>query len=210
MVTRDSHSRVTAWLKILLPLMALAILSTVFLIARAVDPARELDYADVDGGKPADRRMIVNPRYFGVTGDGVAVTLAAESASTEMARQDSASPDRLRSREVHAEIDIPDGDRIDVYASGLDLDIPENQATFDGDVRIESSNDYTLRAHAVRLALDAGLMSSDTETMFSAPFGHIVADSFRMSDKGKDPHDYVLVFEGGVRMLFNPGKRGVP
>ncbi len=61
MATYDNtYSRVVAWLKILLPLLALAILSTLFLVARTIDPAQNIPYADVDidelDARTADRQ----------------------------------------------------------------------------------------------------------------------------------------------------------
>ncbi len=206
MAIHDSYSRLVSWLKVLLPLMALGILSVVFLIARGVDPAQELRYADVDITELADLQMIRNPRYFGVTSNGAAIRLSAESALPDMARPGSATPERIRGHEARAEIDIPDGDRINVLAGGLDLDVSENLATFSGGVRIESSSGFVLLAEAVRLALDAAQMSSDIPMTFSAPIGRIAADSFQMKEKGGDTSDFVLVFRGGVTMLFDPRK----
>ena len=38
MARADRHTRVVGWLKVALPLAALAILSTLFLVARRIDP----------------------------------------------------------------------------------------------------------------------------------------------------------------------------
>ncbi len=206
MAAPEGSSRVIAWLKILLPLMALAILSTVFLVAHRVDPVHEINYRNIEIAELAGQQMIRNPRYSGVTGNGVAVRLAATSALPEMTGPGSALPDRLQGREAKAEVDIPDGERIDVYADDLDLDVWGNLATFGGGVRIESSNGYVLGTETIRLALDAARMSSDTLTTLSAPIGRIVAHGFNMRKNTDSKGNYVLVFNGGVKMLFEPGK----
>ena len=42
MARADTHTRVVGWLKVALPLAALAILSTLFLVARRIDPEAAL------------------------------------------------------------------------------------------------------------------------------------------------------------------------
>ena len=44
----DRHTRVVGWLKLALPLAALVILSTLFLVADRIDPEDALPYAKVD------------------------------------------------------------------------------------------------------------------------------------------------------------------
>jgi lipopolysaccharide export system protein LptC len=44
----DGYSRLVAWLKIILPLIALGILATLFLVSRTIDPSQTIPYADVD------------------------------------------------------------------------------------------------------------------------------------------------------------------
>ena len=204
MAVQDSYSRVIAWLKILLPLTALAILSTLFLVARVVEPAQELLYSDVDFAELLDQQMIGTPRYFGVTGNGVAVRLSAENASPDLDGQDSVNADRFRGHKVRAEIDIPDGDRIYVYADRLNLDVSEKLATLIGSARIESSNDIVLKSEEMRLVLDEASIFSDRRTEVSAPAGHIVADSFQMKQNEDSGSGFVLVFKGEVIMHFDP------
>ena len=46
---RDNlHSHVMAWLKVLLPMAALALLSTLFLLSRRTDPVTDLPISDVE------------------------------------------------------------------------------------------------------------------------------------------------------------------
>ena len=201
---KDRYSRTVAWLKILLPLMALGILSTIILIARVVEPAQELRFTDVDVAKLTDQQMIGNPVYFGVSRDGVAIQLAAMSALQEMDGSDPNGSDRFRGRSVRAEIDIPQGDRIEVYADSLAVNVEENTAAMIGNVRIESSGDVVLVTEGIRLLLDAAQISSDELTELSAPVGEIVADSFEMVQSGENGTDYILVFRGNVKVLFKP------
>ncbi len=59
MATYDNtYSRVVAWLKVLLPVIALVLLSTMFLISRTIDPSRAIPFANVDvEGMVRDQRI---------------------------------------------------------------------------------------------------------------------------------------------------------
>jgi lipopolysaccharide export system protein LptC len=48
MARADAHTRVVGWLKVALPLIALALLATLFLLADRIDPDDALPYAEVD------------------------------------------------------------------------------------------------------------------------------------------------------------------
>ena len=73
----DRHTRLVGWLKVILPLTALAILSTLFLVARRVDPEAALPYAEVDVEDLAREPRMTAPTYAGTTEDGAALTLSA-------------------------------------------------------------------------------------------------------------------------------------
>ena len=59
-VADNTYSRVVGWLKILLPLGALALLSTLFLFARGIAPVGEIPYAELE--EIAREARISDPR----------------------------------------------------------------------------------------------------------------------------------------------------
>ncbi|MGB4909398.1 MAG: hypothetical protein WBP15_12770, partial [Tabrizicola sp.] len=79
----DRHTRLVGWLKVALPLTALAILSTLFLVARRIDPEAALPYAEVDVEDLAREPRMTAPTYAGTTEDGAALTLSADEARPE-------------------------------------------------------------------------------------------------------------------------------
>jgi lipopolysaccharide export system protein LptC len=74
------HSRVVAWLKIILPLTALGILSTLFLFSRTIDPSDAIPYATVDVEERAREPRVTAPAYAGVTSDGARLSMTAAEA----------------------------------------------------------------------------------------------------------------------------------
>ena len=67
-------------MKVALPLTALAILSTLFLIARKIDPDAALPYAEVDIADRLREPRMTAPAFSGVTRDGAAITVTAAEA----------------------------------------------------------------------------------------------------------------------------------
>ena len=100
----DGHSRLVGWLKVALPLLALAILSTLFLVARTIDPEAAIPYAEVDIAERIREPRMTAPAYAGVTKDGATLTLTADEARPEAEGDGSAV-------KVHAQLATPDGAR---------------------------------------------------------------------------------------------------
>ena len=78
----DSHSRLVGWLKVALPLTALALLSTLFLVARKIDPEAALPYAEVDVAERIREPRMTAPTYAGVTEDGATLTITFNAFAT--------------------------------------------------------------------------------------------------------------------------------
>ena len=76
-----NRTRTVRWLRVLLPLLALAMLSTLFLFSRGSDGESQIPYADVDAEAMARDPRLVAPEYAGVTPDGAQLTLRATEAA---------------------------------------------------------------------------------------------------------------------------------
>lgn len=198
-VPDNAYSRVIAWLKILLPLLALGVLSTLFLVARTVDPAQNLPFAEVDVEGIAREQRIGGPQFSSVTDDGSAISLSAKSA-----RPDPENTERVSGTGVNAGIDLPGGGRIDVVATEMELDNRTGSATLSDGVTITTSDGYVMQTQQVQIALDATRVVSQTRTTVEAPIGSLSADSFELSKRAENDQPYVLVFKGHVKLLYVP------
>lgn len=65
MAGTDGHSRLVGWLKVALPLFALAILSSLFLVARGIDPDGALTLSEADLADRLREPRITAPAYAG-------------------------------------------------------------------------------------------------------------------------------------------------
>ena len=202
MATYDNtYSRVVAWLKIILPLLALAILSTLFLVARKIDPAQNIPYADVDIEELTREQRVGRPTYTGVTKGGAAMTLSAARAKPDLA-----DPNRVTGDRVTAGIDLPDGGRLDVVADAAVIDSAARTAALRGGVRVTSSLGYALTTEELQLDLDTSHVTSTTGIRVTSPMGTLTAGAFEMTGDGGDARPYRLLFTDKVKLVYEPGE----
>jgi len=195
----NSYSRLVAWLKILLPLLALAILSTLFLVARTIDPAQTIPYAQVDIERLTREQRIGKPQYTAVTRDGAAVSLSAAAA-----RPENGDTGRIAGEDVAAGIDLPGGGRVEINAARITLDSAAALASIHGGVVLTSSAGYVLRTDALAVSLDDTRVIAEGAVLAEAPAGRLSADGFELIGDGSAAAPYELVFKGRVKLVYDP------
>ncbi|PZX15826.1 lipopolysaccharide export system protein LptC [Palleronia aestuarii] len=196
MATFDNrHSRQVALLKVALPLIALAILSTLFLLADRRGSGDRIPYSQLELDRIVAEQRISNPNYSGVTPEGDAVTLASGSV-----RPDPESPEEMIASDLIGTIETPKGERILLSAetgsfrSGSDVNLT-------GDVRLRSSAGYRVESDGMVLDAETGTVSSDGAITAIVPPGRIDAAAMTLT-RGAD--GFVLRFTGGTKLLYYP------
>lgn len=195
----DRHTRVVGWLKVALPLAALAILSTLFLVARRIDPDAALPYAEVDVEDLAREPRMTAPTYAGTTEDGSALTLSADEARP--ADEGSAA----QAARLRLELATPDGGRTELVAAEARMDDTTRQVVLSGGVTLTTSTGYRLETAEVAAKLDRTGLESRAPVKATGPAGEITAAGMVLSQDNRTPGAYVLVFKGGVRLVYQPG-----
>lgn len=190
------HSRLVFWLKIALPILALAILSTMFLFARRIDFEGALPYAEVDIDALANDPRLTRPEFSGTTDDGAAITVAAETA-----RPGKAANDPMTAEDVIAVYQSESGTRITLQAKSGSFENAQNSLTLTGDVVVTTSDGYKLRSQEMVSALDATEVTSAGPVNGSGPFGQLEAGGMKLSGA---PDDQTVVFNKGVRLIYQP------
>jgi lipopolysaccharide export system protein LptC len=197
-LSHTAYSRLVGWLKIVLPLSALAILSTLFLLARTPDIERTIPYADVDLDALARESRISAPDYSGVASDGTALQVRAEAA-----RPDAANPARFSADRIEGRIDTADGSIIQMRALAGEVDTEAGTASLSGDVVIETLSGYSVRTDGFIARLDTGRSESLGPVDVTTPFGHLSAGQFAIERTADDDRSHVLVFSGGVDLIYD-------
>ena len=199
MAQADRHTRVVGWLKVALPLMALAILSTLFLVARRVDPEAALPYAEVDVEDLAREPRMTAPTYAGTTEDGASVTLSADEA------RPAADGAPAKAAALRLDLATPDGGRTELVAAQAQMDDTAQQLVLSGGVTVTTSTGYRLETAEIAAKLDRTGLESRSPVMATGPAGKISADGMVLRQDNRTPGSYVLVFKGGVRLVYQPG-----
>ncbi len=195
----DRHTRVVGWLKVALPLLALAVLATLFLLADQIDPDAALPYAEVDVEDLAREPRMTTPTYSGTTSDGGALTLSANEArpATNGAPASAQEP-RLR-------LETPDGATTDLSAAIAVLNKAAAEILLSGGVTINTSSGYRIETAEMTARLDRSGLQSRTPVTATGPAGDLSAGGMTLDQDNSSPGAYVLVFNGGVRLVYRPG-----
>ena len=196
------HSRLVFWLKVTLPIIALAILSTLFLFAPRIDFEGTLPYAEVDIDALANDPRLSAPEFSGVTSDGAAVRVAATTA-----RPGAAEGDPLTAEGIVAIYETGPGQLISIRANEGQLDAGGSLLQLDCDVFVKTSDGYDLRSDQMQSALDVTELSAEGNVAGSAPLGRISAETLHISGPSGEQQ---MVFKGGVRLIYTPQTEGTP
>lgn len=198
MALRDRHTRIVGWLKVALPLMALAILSTLFLLSRRIEPPDQLPFAEVDMEERARRQQVTRPSLSGASENGDLIEISAAEVSP-----DAADPDLIEAREVTARIEMTDGGTMRIRADRAVFDRPAGRARLTGDVVIVTATGQEVRTERLDLALDRVDAVAPGEVRSTGPEGRLSAGGMRVGSDGGE-RDVQLVFTDGVKLVYDP------
>lgn len=196
---RDNfHSQLVGWAKIILPLCAIGLLSTLFLFARGTATPDERALARIEA-IARDQRLTA-PEFSGVTDDGATVVVSAKTAQPH-----SSQPDTVAIADIALRMNAPDGVAIDVTAIEGEIDGRAEIARFLGLARVITSNGYELETNGLIADLKSGVVTSDGVLEVRAPFGAIAAGQVRFDFAEGDGQQ--MLFTGGVKLLYTPQTR---
>lgn len=196
---RARHSRVVGFLKIALPLIALVLLSMVFLLAETVDHSQAIRSATVDVEDLARDPRLSGARFAGVTEDGAALTIRAETV-----RSDPAATMRLNVSGLALAIDGQSDETFRVRAAEGVVDRGSGTFSMQGALEIEATPGYRLRADSLFGLLDNTLVEVHGAITGEAPAGLISAGNMVLRANSGAETGYTLVFGGGVRLIYQP------
>ena len=189
------HSRIVRYARVLLPLAALALLSTLFLVADRVDPSNAIVFAGEEITERAADQQLTAPRAVGRTSGGTAFELRADAA-----RPDPADPRRLTMDALRLRLDEPSGTTTIAARSGL-VDSASRGVTLSGMVEVDGPRDMRLRTERLDGSLDALRLTAPGRIEGSAAFGDFTAGRMDLTETDGA---HRLTFTGGVDLLYRP------
>lgn len=196
MAASNTYSRFVAWVKVILPLLALALLSTLFLFSRTPDPNRAIPFANVDVEELAREQSLGQPRFAGTLTDGREVIFTAERATPVADR-----PDQIEATEIEARVDLSANTILLIVAEIALFDLAEQMADLSRSVGLTTSTGYQLATELLRFDLTDFMAEAPGSVSVTGPGLSVEADSMRVT--GTEGNNLV-VFNGGVRVLYDP------
>ena len=196
--TDNTHSRVVAGMKVLLPLVALGLLSTVFLISNTVDPSQSVPTADIDLEKRARELGATSPSFAGVTEAGDEIRFEAD-----IVRPDPAAPERLIADRITVQFLLESGTRVDVIARTGAFDQDALKAELQGDVQMTTSTGYVIDSARLISRLETLHVRSPGTVTATGPLGDLTAGRMLLQN-ARDGGAAELLFSGGVKLIYEP------
>lgn len=195
------HSTAVAWLKVVLPLVALGILSTLFLFSRTIDPNDAIPFAEVDVEARLREPRLTAPTWAGITDDGSSLTISA----TEVRAVQSGGTDPS-AESLTALLETPDGGRFNLEAGRGVLEAGSTFLAMSDGVVLTTDTGYRLVSAEMTAALDQTSLISRTKVTGDGPAGHLEAGTMELRADPAQTGQYLLVFKQGVKLLYQPSK----
>ncbi|MGY6633564.1 MAG: LPS export ABC transporter periplasmic protein LptC [Alkalilacustris sp.] len=202
-----ARSRTVASLKLALPLLSLALLSTLFLLARDIDPSRAVPSADVDADDLARDPRIVTSRLSSVTVDGTEIEMTAATV-----RVAAGGRETTEAEDITLVLTAPDGGISRVRADHAVIDQLADLMTLTGSVHMLDVTGHTLSSAQMLIAMDRSRAHSPGPVEADGPLGRIEAGAMTLTSMAAPEAPtaevaaapYLLSFTGGVRLLHQP------
>ncbi len=190
------YSKFIGGMKILLPMAALGLLSTMFMISQGRETALDIStFLSANGGSDLVAG-ISKPKFASTTTQGDSVLVQAEQARP-------IEDGLVAAYQVAAEIDLIDGSAISLSALKAAVMEDGERIDLEGSVHMESSTGYHVATEAFQMQTNrvSGQTLSPIEA--TGPAGSFRADRMVVT-QNQDTGDVQLHFTGNVKLVYLP------
>ncbi|WP_298858803.1 LPS export ABC transporter periplasmic protein LptC [uncultured Sulfitobacter sp.] len=198
MIARDRYSRMVSLLKVAFPLAALALLSTLFLLARVMDSDTAIPFADVEIQERLRDQQITGPFFSGTTQTGDQMSFSAKKLVT---LQDNVGTNRAE--EVVAKLQTAQGTIFQLQADVAELDIAGNTAHLSGAVSMDTSTGYRINTAELTSNISTLDVTAPQRVEATGPLGVFTAGNMRIFSPN-DAENTQMLFSGGVKLVYTP------
>ncbi|MES0826713.1 LPS export ABC transporter periplasmic protein LptC [Ruegeria sp. SCP11] len=195
----DGHSRRVQFLKVLLPLVAILMLSTVFLLSRSIETNVSVPFSQKDIDERLTEQVVTQPKYQGTTRKGEEVRIEAVRATqgTEASVPTAA--------EFQGRLGLSNGGVITLDSNSGMIRPDKNTATFVGDVVITSTDGTEITTDLLNTALDEIRGDAPGQVNGTGIIGNFSAGGMTFGTEKKDGPVHII-FTDGVKLVYEPQK----
>lgn len=194
----DRYTRLVSWLKVVFPLMALALLSTLFLLSRVIDPEAVIPFADKEIQDRLKGQQVTGPFYTGTTADGDEIAFSAQSLTTSNTERGVNS-----ARNVDVEIDLAGGTQITLDAAEGYFNLAQDNVDLKGDVLVTTSTGYRIESDLLSARMTGLNLKSPGPVDATGPIGTLNAGSMTLTSE-TEGGPAQLFFTNGVKLVYTP------
>jgi lipopolysaccharide export system protein LptC len=191
------YSGFVSFAKIVLPLAAIGLLASLFLLAGGPEETERIPYSDIELDEIISGQRLASPNYQSVLADGSALSLVAERGLPD---QD--VPGRIRAEEIIARLTALDGLRTLLTAPKGIYDEDSGIAAATGGVRIRRSDGYVATTPGFRTQIDGRAAETLGQLIVEGPGLYLKAGLARLTQGDGGAGSEVLVFSGGIKLIY--------
>ncbi|MEM8654451.1 MAG: hypothetical protein AAGF36_06870 [Pseudomonadota bacterium] len=192
----DGYSKLVAWLKVVLPLTALALLSTVFLLSRNIDPMTAVPLAEAEIEERLIGQQITAPFFSGTSTSGDRISVSAGTMATATGHHNAAT-------DLAAHIDLTGGTRVVLFSDRGAFDMGVGASSLEGNVVITTSTGYKLNSEELLTDFERMTVESPGPVTGTGMTGTLEAGRMRL-EKTEDGDNAHLIFTNGVKLVYRP------
>jgi len=195
----DRYSRMVQFLKVLLPLAAILLLSTVFLLSRSIDTNVSVPFTQQEIDERLESQMVSQPLYRGTTNKGEEIKVEASRA---VQGGQGSSP---TASELNGHYLMKSGREITLASNSGTIRPDKGIATFVGDVVITTTDGMQLTTELLNTSLDEIRGDTPGQVDGTGPIGNFTAGRMTFGTQKKDGPVHI-VFTDGVKLVYEPKK----
>jgi len=192
----DGYSALVAWLKTLLPIVALGLLSTIFLFSGKVDVTQSLPYAEHNIAEIIREQRITQPYFTGTPSNGTEIALSAAYASPQVE-----NAHILEITDLSVVLRSTSDRMVQVTAGRGALDSARQTAQISTDVHIAALPDFWVTTEALDMNFNQGFISAKGGFQGVTALGAITAGEMHLQMTADDQQ---IVFLNDVRLVYSP------
>ena len=192
----DGYSALVAWLKTLLPIVALGLLSTIFLFSGKVDVTQSLPYAEQNIAEIIREQRITQPYFTGIASNGTEIALSAAYASPQVE-----NAHILEITDLSVVLRSTSDRMVQVTAGQGALDSTRQTAQISTDVHIAALPDFWVTTEALDMNFNQGFISAKGGFQGVTALGAITAGEMHLQMTADDQQ---IVFLNDVRLVYSP------
>ncbi len=187
------------FLKVLLPLAAILVLSTVFLLSRSINPSDSIPFTQQDIDERLEGQVVTNPHFRGTTSKGEEIEI--EAGKVRQGRAETGAT----TASLNGYYRLLNGREITLESNSGSIRPDKGMATFAGNVVMITSDGMQVTTELLNTSLDEIRGNTPGQIEGQGPIGNFSAGRMTFGEEKRGGPVHIL-FTDGVKLIYEPQK----